>query len=144
MIFELWSRRRKRTKWMSWKSYVQTLPEAEREAIKAGSRAMLGKRKYRVRTMIWTRTGPYWQPRIFWMRRTSSLRRRARARLREAADWRKHPKRRPTRLLRSKGWGARVCPHLFGRDCLGSWKGWLIGDGVQIVTSLAGENNPAR
>lgn len=141
MIFELWSRRAKRTKWVSLNTFLQTLPEAERESIKAGARAILGKQRHRVRAMIWTRTSPYWRPRFFRKRKASRLRRCARMRLLQAAEWRKYPKRRPTRLLRSKGWGRRACPHLFGRDCLNSWKNWLMGDGVQIVTSLAGANN---
>lgn len=138
MIFELWSRRRKRMNWMSWESFLKKLPDEERQAIDADVKATLAARKYRVRTMIWTRTSSYWRPRFASRRNISSLRRRAKARLREAAEWRRHPKRRPTRLLRSKGWGIRACPHLFGRDCLGAWKSWLRGDGNRIVTSLAG------
>ncbi len=136
MMLDLWSRRRKRTQWMSFDTYMKSLPAEEQATIKEGARAILAKRKHRVRAMIWTRTGPDWCRRFFRGRGESRLRRRAQVRLRQAAEWRKRPRRKPTRLLRSKGWGARACPHLFGRDCLSSWKRYVEGDGKRIVTSL--------
>ena len=65
MMLDLWSRRRKRTQWMSFDTYMKSLPAEEQATIKEGARAILAKRKHRVRAMIWTRTGPYWCRRFF-------------------------------------------------------------------------------
>ena len=137
MMFELWSRGRLWRKPMSSDELWQSLPPETREAIDAEVSAALAERKYYIRTAIRARTEPYWRPRFFWNRKQSRLRRRAEARLQRAAEWRAHPKRGGAKLPRSKGWGARACPHWFGRDCLGSWKTWVGGKRNRIVTSLA-------